>query len=292
MRGEHRIMVGAMGSRYEQLLRLEVSDEGSGPNNRYFSMTGTGFSCRTKEALMDGAEESLQELMDEETSKLSPFVQQRIKTGAEADFTEAEKLEWLGDVEEWVTAPDGIEWGIEHSSGGQNCDRWELMIPHRTPAPLDPDTRWTPEEGVDVLWFIGYEQYGQLLDLWHAHHLQGTSLNKGEPFETPQWAKDLATEALTLEQAFLRWWWVFQFAEDYTSDEQALRDVVEDVLLNYKAQEGIKAPWSVVKTALEAYLDEAGRPFDTDGEEAEAAFWQGLEWWFIWGWGKVRVEEI
>lgn len=178
-------------------------------------MTGTGFSCRTKETLMDEAEESLQQTLDDELQDASVASHKLAKTIREVEWTDEEKLEWLGDVEEWVDAPDGIEWGIVLTSAGQMCDRWELMIPDRTPTPLHPnatfDGRWTPEECVDVLWLIKPEQYGELIDMWHTHHLQGTSLKEGESFETPQWVKDLAANSLTLKQAFTRWWFDCNF---------------------------------------------------------------------------------
>ena len=276
MINEHRIMVAVSGGGYDHLLRLEVGGGSHGTSTPYFSMTGSLFSCRTKEVLLDAAECDLQDLWDSELLNTA-VVQSKLDADAYSpEWTSDDKLEWLSDVEEWVDAPDGIEWGIENVAGGQMCDRWELLIPDRPPHPnASFDSRTTPDDEHQVLWLIEPDQYGYLLDLWNQHPLK--RLGDPEYIDVPQWVVEMAKHSLSLEQAFLRWWWKFQFPEKYERELAKYRDCL---LYRYRDATRIDGTWNEARDVLSTLIMRRGYPFAVVDQETEMTLWRALQGWW------------
>lgn len=245
------IIVATMGgdSAYEHILRLETND-GMSEQSRYFSVSGSIFSARTREALMEFAAESLDDMWDDDLRNTNIVARKLAFMGVEPEWEDYELEDMLGDVEAWVDAPDGVEWGLEHVCGGQCVDIWERFIPDREIVECDGyDGRLKPDVDLEINWVIEPNQYGALIDLWRAHHLKRP--NEVGYIVTPQWVIELSEQSLSLEQAFARWWWEFQFdwlyfgaKEDYQSALQDGKSWEEvEALCVQKFDDSVRESW-------------------------------------------------
>jgi hypothetical protein len=198
-----------------EILSIETSD-GLSEQNRYFSMCGSIYSIRTRDALLEFAKESLDDMWNDDLRNMTVVADKIAAMGVEPEWSDYE-LEGMLAVDEWFIAPDGVEWGVECIGGGQCVDAWERYIPGRSTIERDgPDTRLRPDEFIQVDWVIEPEQYGALIDLWRAHHLK--RIGDEGYIVTPQWVVDLANKSISLEQAAARWWWKFEFPQLYFGD--------------------------------------------------------------------------